>query len=280
MRIVNTFISDTNEVPEYTRLSLQKAREKNPTIDIDFICLNPPPYFDELQINWIPQRELENSQILIDFNKVCDFKRHGTPKTTYPSPDLFWHRTAERIFYLQEYLSKNNLDEVFHFENDVLIYHDLNLVNTSDDKITVTDMSPTHTTFAFCYISKYKILSRLCEFFNDALSFGEQKLMTLGYDHISEMSLLNIALRNKMVESFPTLINNSGEFIYDPGSYGQYFGGTNNGHDKGFTDPTHYIGRAISLGQIKPVLRCGLPETEKNKIFNLHIHSKNLQDFI
>jgi hypothetical protein len=141
-------------------------------------------------------------------------------------------------------------------------------------------MSNTHTTFAFCHIPKWSLLSELCGFFNKALSFGENKLMTLGYDHISEMSLLNIALKNKMVTSFPTLKNETGAFVYDPGSYGQYFGGTNNGHDKGFIDPTHHIGRSIMSKEILPIFENGKPQTQHNMIFNLHIHSKNLERFI
>lgn len=280
MRIVNTFISDDDTpVPHYTKISLQKARELNPDIEIDFICNKKEYFFDDLNINWIPQASLENGDILKTFNSICDFRRHGTPNTTYPSPRLFWHRTAERIFYLQEYLQQTQLQNVFHFENDVIIYYSLSHAEVSD-KILVTTMSDTHTTFAISYIPSYLLLSQLCDFFNEALSFGENRLMALGYDHISEMSLLNIAYRNGLVKTWPTVMNETGAFIYDPGSYGQYFGGTNNGHSSGFIDPTHYIGKAIMANLIHPVIENGKPKTESNMIFNLHIHSKNLERFI
>lgn len=279
MRIVNTFISDQDDIPAYTRISLSKARQLNPDIPIDFISRNKEPYFDELNINWVPQQSLENGDSVKQFNASCKFSRHGTPKTTYPSPNLFWHRTAERIFYLEEYLKVNKLENIFHFENDVLIYYPVSFADTSD-KILITQMSQTHTTFAFCYIPSYLMLSNLCDFFNELLVFGEEKLMMFGYDHISEMSLLNMALRGDMVKSFPTIINETGTFVYDPGSYGQYFGGTNNGHASGFIDQTHYIGKAILSREIHPIIENNYPQTESNRIFNLHIHSKTLERFI
>lgn len=282
MRIVNTFISDDDTpVPHYTKISLQKARELNPDIEIDFICNKKEYFFDDLNINWIPQVSLENGSILKTFNSICDFRRHGIPNTTYPSPRLFWHRTAERVFYLQEYLQQTQLQNVFHFENDVLIYYPLSYANDiNTNKISITDMSPTHTTFAFCHVPRYELMTVLCLFFIKLLMFGERKLMQFGYDHISEMSLLNMALKNELVQSFPILKNDTGTFVYDPGSYGQYFGGTNNGHSNGFTDNTHHIGRAIRSGEIRPIIENGFPQTESNKIFNLHIHSKNLERFI
>lgn len=280
MRIVNTFISDDDiDVPHYTKISLQKARELNPDIEIDFICRHKQYFFDDLKINWIPQNDLGGGYLLKEFNEVCDFKRHGIPNTTYPSPKLFWHRTAERVFYLQEYLSQNKINDVIHFENDVLIYYGLDNVDKSD-KISITEMSPTHTTFAFCHIPDYGSLNKLCSFFNKLLIFGEIKLQRFGYDHISEMSLLNLALRNNLVKSFPTIENQTGTFVYDPGSYGQYFGGTNNGHSSGFIDGTHYIGLNIKSGKLRPTIENGLPRTESNLIFNLHVHSKNLERFI
>lgn len=279
MRIVNTFISDSNNIPRYTEVSLKQARKINPDIQIDFICHSKQDYFDQLDINWINQKELHDDITLKTFNEVCDFKRHGTPNTTYPSPELFWHRTAERIFYLQAYMSNHQINDVFHFENDVIIYYPLEHADTSD-KITVTNMSDTHTTFAISHIPSHSLLLNLCNFFNHALSYGERRLMLLGYDHISEMSLLNIAYRNNIVDTFPTTFNETGTFIYDPGSYGQYFGGTNNGHSSGFIDPTHHIGKLIMCHKLHPTIENERPRTEHNMIFNLHIHSKNLERFI
>ena len=39
VRIVNVHISDKDQIPLYTEISLKKARECNQHIDIDFICV-------------------------------------------------------------------------------------------------------------------------------------------------------------------------------------------------------------------------------------------------
>ncbi len=280
MRIINTFISDGGEVPEYVFDCLAQARHYNKDVPIDFICADNQHFFNDLKINWIRQDSLSRGTLVSKFNRVCKFKRHGTPNTTYPSPELFWHRTAERIFYLAQHMELWSMYNVFHFENDVLLYHPLSEVKTNE-KISVTPMSDFQTTFAFCHIPSHNAITELCNYFNDALWHGEDKLLRFGYDHISEMSLLNMAFRNKLVEGFPTLqdLQNKDGFIYDPGSYGQYFAGTNNGHSEGFTDPKHYIGEAIRRGYLSPKINDGKPETQFNRIFNLHIHSKNLKGF-
>ena len=109
MRIVNTFISEDDTIPEYTEESLYMARKNNPYVKIDFICKSKQQYFNKYDINWVPQSDLANGDILNKFNKVCKFNRHGKPKTTYPCNHDFWHRTAERIFYLQEHISRNKI---------------------------------------------------------------------------------------------------------------------------------------------------------------------------
>jgi hypothetical protein len=283
MRIVNTFISETNEIPKYTEHSLRQARKFNPSIPIDFISPSPAEYFEELNINWINQSGI-NSEELKRFKEVSWFDRHGTPNTTHPSPEGFWQKTAERIFYLQAYIKQNNLNEIFHFENDVLLYDSINEIQTTD-KLTVTPMSSSHTTFAFTFIPTAEEITKLCCFFNNALSFGENNLLSLGYDHISEMSLLNMSLKNNLVSVFPVVPAEDQKYVFDPGSYGQHLGGTNNGHAEGFIDPSHVIGAYIKTGKIETKFEeCPYVKFKYSKdwckVFNLHVHSKNLERFV
>ena len=281
MRIVNTFISDGGELPAYTQLSLKKARETNPSVAIDFICKDNQPFFGDLDINWIPQDSLKDSDTLRDFNEVCWFKNHGTPNTTHPSPELFWHRTCERIYYLSEHINKNRLYDVFHFENDVLIYGDISTVQTSIS-MSLTPLSNHQTTFAFVHIPVPAMLKDLCRFFNVLLGYGNDHLIQqYGFDHVSEMSLLYIANDHDIFSQFPTLPHHAQEagWLFDPGSYGQYLGGTNNGHPPGFVDPKHFIGKEIINGNLD-ITFDGSPSVNGIKIFNLHVHNKNLGRFI
>ena len=269
---------------------MKKARECNPHIDIDFICKKKQPYFSSLGIKWIDQNSL-SSELLTKFNEICWFKDFAAGGTIFPNEELHWHRTTERIYYLEAYLSQERLENVFHFENDILIYGCLDTVEIND-KITVTDLSHTHSSFGFCHIPTYQLLSKLCEKFNDFLGRGQNELLSLGFDFISDMQLLKLSLREDLVKSFPILPSEATNWVFDPASYGQYFGGTNNGHSSGFTDPTHIIGREILDENIIPILEvfssegiiapCVIDKQDRREvpIFNLHIHSKRLGRFI
>lgn len=283
MRIVNTFISDTNEIPPYVEISLRQARKMNPEIEIDFISKKAADYFEELSINWIPQDDITHP-ILDEFRRLSWFDSHGTPNTTYPSPDEFWQKTCERIYYVMAHVYNNNYKKVFHFENDVLLYGNLKDLEPAGETAKVTDMSPTQTTFAFCYFPNAEQIAYLCLCFNHLLTMGNYELQEFVNDHISEMSLAKIMRDVGTIESFSILPQGGQRFLFDPGSYGQFLGGTNNGHGNGFTDPKHYIGQAINEG-----LEVGFVDDkpyvlDKDKIyyqlFNLHIHSKNLGEFI
>jgi hypothetical protein len=108
------------------------------------------------------------------------------------------------------------------------------------------------------------------------------------------MTLLKLAMLDGAADTFATLPMMCEEdgFVFDPGSYGQFLGGTNNFHDPGFIDSEHYIGsmlkdRLIYVGWDSSgpyVLDNSRPWTPKNskkfKLFNLHIHSKALEDFV
>ena len=276
--IVNTFISDGGPIPEYTNISLRQARHTNPDADIRFISADNQEIFDELDIKWVPQGSIDG-ELLRELNECCWFKRHGTPQTTYPSPELFWHRTAERIYYLEAYISQNGLKNVFHFENDVLIYGDLSTVPVSGEIAMMLPMSRNKSTFAFTHIPAPQHLHKVCKYFNTLMStHGEQRLSQHLRDHVSEMSLLHMAFREWLVAGFPILPTQSSEMVFDPGSYGQFLGGTNNGHSNGFTDPEHFIGELINSGDLNVEFN-GEPSVNGVKIFNLHIHSKNLKEF-
>jgi hypothetical protein len=56
--------------------------------------------------------------------------------------------------------------------------------------------------------------------------------------------------------------------LYDPGSYGQNLGGTNNkgGRNKGYKDATHIVGQAMRLNSCKVTMLCGTSR-------DLHVHS-------
>lgn len=280
--IINTFISDGQKIPEYTLLSLQRLRELNPDERILFICSTTEPYssfFKKNNIEALNQHYID-SELLSEFNEISDLKRHGTPDTTYPSPDFFFHRAMERIYYLEAVISANDYKNVWHFENDVLTYYPL---PDEGSEFKITMMGPGISTFAVTYIPFSNLLKYICHEFNKLLNEGEVILLNkYKIDMINEMTLLAI-LKPKSFEIIPPVTKN---YLYDPGSYGQYLGGTNNGHGAGYAGDHHLIGRFINKGYIKPVFENRKPwvldlnVNQRYPLFNLHIHSKKLGQFL
>ena len=115
---------------------------------------------------------------------------------------------------------------------------------------------------------------------------------------VNEMSLLHVLSLQEYFNKFPILPDIKHRYVFDPGSYGQYLGGTNNGHPPGFADHKHIIGRDIIGGNIVPyfdeehkkplVFKEALQPAEafvqtppqKYELFNLHVHSKKLEKFV
>jgi len=281
--IINTFISDSEKIPEYTLLSLERLRILNKHERIMFIALTKKPYerfFDKYNIEFVDQEDAW-SDLREEFNGLSTLKRHGRPNTKYPSPNFFFHRAMERIYCVEAVMSQTGFRNVFHFENDVLTYYPLPDMG-KESRLLATRMGPMASTFAVTYIPSPGVLTDLCELFNYLLKSGETNLLQYyRMDMINEMSLLSVS----NTQSFPILPADSTAMLYDPGSYGQYLGGTNNhDHGKGYAGEHHYIGREILGGKIKPIFEGGKPYvlTSKDKIplFNLHIHSKNLGAFL
>lgn len=278
--LINTFISDTNEVPAYTEISLRQARKLNPEMSIHFICKHKPSYFDELNIEWVNQDDVKGE--LIDrFNELSWFNRHGTPPTSYPSPEGFWHKTCERIFYLATYAQDNKLQRFIHTENDVLMFYDYETFKQHiKNEFYATIMSEKQATFAIVNIPLYSHLLNLCHFFLHMLQHGEQELTKHFNEHVSEMTLLRAAMSEGIIDTFNIMPKAYLPFIFDPGSYGQFLGGTNNFHDPGFKDLKHYPWMFNCDAQIinhKPVV---IKNDIQVPLFNLHVHSKNLGKFI
>ena len=102
----------------------------------------------------------------------------------------------------------------------------------------------------------------------------------------NEMQLLaGIAKRRPdLIKTLNVLPNIDEKYVFDPSSYGQYFGGTNQGHLPGYKNTKHIIGSEIISGNIIPLMIEKKPFVKKGQIFypivNLHIHSKNTSEFI
>jgi hypothetical protein len=208
----------------------------------------------------------------------------------------FWALTSARFFYLYEFMLKYEIKNVIHLENDVLIYYNINILDKMIDKtkiylpfdtftrnIASIMFIPTHTIFKtvldkydftkndmenFSIIqNKTSIIDNFPIFINDTTGSPEHQFVTRGYDNFN--------------------------MIFDAAAMGQYLGGVDPrnipGNTCGFVNETCIIKYNQygfiwnNVGNMKRPFIVVTDNMGKDficPIFNLHIHSKYLENFI
>lgn len=276
---VNMILVSLNNFQEYLLINLQQL--------LDLGHKNIYLITDQKFFNKIPET-IKNKIKLIgkeDLNEEYNFY-------TKSNKD-FWALTSARFFYIYALMKKLNLENVFHLENDVLIYYNCGMLLSS--------LTSNHIYIPFdCY--KRSIAS--------IVYFPNHEILKILLDHYSsdKTDMENFSLISKkinIIENFPIFNSISGsdeekfvsknfdkfKMIFDAAAIGQYLGGIDpvhrpeGGNTKGFINETCIIKYNIpSVGvfawdaQKKPFLT--IPGGQNPvPIFNLHIHSKKLQEF-
>ncbi|MFA5397479.1 MAG: hypothetical protein WC346_15830 [Methanogenium sp.] len=296
MKLIFTHVN--SNLPEYIQYNFIQNRLLNPTLDISIVChknkLSSKSYNYLLQSNiqLIPYEDLEQDDLVQEFRKISWYKVWGIPDTKYPSPLDFVQGTTERLYALNAYLSKIKINDVFHSENDVLCYTPIldiyNIVKNNFAKLSLTKMGNQDHTFSFVYIPTPKTLYDFCVYNLEKMKLGDQHLRRIYHmDMVHEMSIAKIyEEETNQLDFFPILkTDNTFSFfnsLFDPASYGQYLGGTNNhGLGPGYAGAHHIIGREILNNRHIPYISTnGTPYVENIKLNTLHIHSKQLQNFL
>ena len=280
-------------IPEYIKHSIRQIRVFNPHVDIDIITHQgyAESYLDE-QTREVSIESLNSDATLLKFRELSWYKAWGRPETVYPSPDNFVQGTSERMFLLNAYMKKYNFNDVWHFENDNLVYQNLegvmNVLKTKglDQDMVCCYMGPKYLVFNVAFIRDPQMLNDFCVWYATLLEAGESAIRSrYSMDMVQEMSVLKAYHddlgRIKLFPSIPDTDQALGGIYFDPASYGQFIAGTNNGHGSGFRDAVNQdIGKEIQAGKITDVTfvkKFGalvhVGETSY-PLFNLHMHNK------
>jgi hypothetical protein len=210
----------------------------------------------------------------------------------------FWTVTATRLFYVCEFLLKNKIKNTYFFENDVLLYYNLQELHKNLIKdykhMAITVGGEDKCMTGFCFIPNATDFLLILLAINSLLSENTHKelLELYNVDMIHEMSLLRIIMKKY---HFLVELNSMPQCpyyntIFDPAGWGQFVGGTTNGIP-GAKPKDHYIGQMLienpeynvvwkedQYGRNIPYFFDG--KKEKIRINNLHIHSKNLYKYM
>lgn len=275
-----------------------KGREYSP-----YVYDSMPTYykktFDYNKKKFTDYHIIDNSSDINNLLTDKDFKyinRVFDEKWSRNKQDPFWYNTLIRVILLCIYIRNNNLGDVVHVEADNIIFGE-NL-NTLCETFNPGE-------FGYCcershagapsliFVKDSDAADSLLQQHIKLFEKGEEALKPhVGhfYYNIMDMAFLDLIRRGgknyKMLPCLPfgDFSNNFEKLkcVFDPTSYGQYLGGTNNGHPTGFIDPSHYVGQELIKNTISISINDGKPVINYNNeiipIFNLHVHNKNAID--
>ena len=227
--------------------------------------------------------------------------------TNYESNPL-WQTSLIRIFILRDFVGKFELNDIIHFDNDVLVYVEGdNLKNLfSSNQTNITRTKTNVLVFGYSYFKNFQILDNLCnEIYQTILQ--EIKKDKWKKDPKNEMRLLGEVYKNKthlfnILDSYP---KKNSEYIFDPAGYGQIIGGSHyrprrlvpkrfyrvgsNDNRKrylprgGWLDNSYEITDKFLFDRSKIKFKKNRPtlinKSGEFKIVNLHIHSKELKKY-
>ena len=308
MNVILTHLG--SDIPAYLKHSLEQFRLFNPDIQTFFIgqkeFLNiHQDFFRRFRTETVFAEDFESDPRIQAFRECGWFssRRYARiPRTTYPSPPNFWQHAVGRLFFIDCFVRNSKLSDVFHFENDVMMYRDLWQIKAGIDQcdrnvMYTTPVGPREASFSLFFISRSQSLTDFCDFALKSMSGKKNRLRReLGIGFVSDMTILKaFGDQSGELEYFPVLPRGEHAYnfsrfqsVFDGASWGQFLGGTNKGHPPGWAGRHHYVGAELLAGNysVRWDEQGGLRlpfvvdrEGAWTRLNNLHIHSKRLELF-
>ena len=202
----------------------------------------------------------------------------------------FWYLTSLRFIYIYELMKLKNLKNVFHLENDVVIYYNCNtIIDKLDNYMYIPFDTFNRNIASFIYIPNHELFKKIIDVYDFSIN-----------------DMLNFPIIQKktgLIDNFPIIIEDNNEneeykfvsknfnkfnFIFDAAAIGQYLGGIdpihNTGNTIGYVNPDCIIKYNNYTFEWKTIDNMKKPfiiiNNKMYPVFNLHIHSKSLDKFI
>lgn len=221
-----------------------------------------------------------------DFNVIL--KR--LPQNTINFRDGFNISTITRFYHISEYMKMFKLENVFHMENDIMLYHDLQNLDVSQYDMYVCRNCNALVIPSLVFMKDYNIIEQLWSFMLECL---------LQNQFLNDMQLLSMFAYSKPESCgyFNVFFDPQKVFIVDAAAIGQYLGGYDPRNLNGYfsmnkNDQLFLEYNNPSVGSLNPnasykVTKQTNPteyfDSKRRKwkiknslIFSLHIHCKQL----
>ena len=249
--------------------------------------------FDNNNITVIINKNLENhfNQIkskikLIYAEDLNNYNYDKNCKLNKTSESGLWFQSSNRFFYLYDYIKTYNIETCFHIENDVMIYAKLDNYIPNEKKIYLTMDCNMRCIPGIVFISSHYELEPLIK--NYSNTTNDMNNLGMFYNKNKDIcETFPIIKKNNNFDSHNFLFKNFTLFnaIFDAAAIGQYLGGCHNGIiTPGFINKRclvkynkynfYWINKN---NKYIPHIKIG---EELIPIINLHIHRKNLNNFM
>jgi hypothetical protein len=199
-----------------------------------------------------------------------------------PADGQLWSTSLYRCFLLRDAAKIYGGDYV-HFDSDVILYEPFDKIKHlfNKEQINITFAEEHAAVFGYSYFPNVELNDLLCNhLFKSFVDSNYRNKLEPRYP--SEMRLIGgIAREWNFINRLITIPNEKSDYVFDPSSYGQYFGGTMR-HPPGWFGKHHLIGKEIASGNLKPMMNLfeNKPYVNEVPIINLHIHSKKTKDYV
>lgn len=243
----------------------------------------------------IHTKSLAKTETHTNFIQNSGLHRHNNP---------FWIYASERFFYLNEFMTKYNMEDVFHLENDIMLYADLNellpVFKKNYPGIGAVFDNDLRCIPSLMFIAHYRCLSELTNYIasNAPKGLNDMEIIALFKNSHSTDTINNLpiimdsyitkyglkSIHNHSTTNPKFYSNNYDLFnsIFDGAALGQYLFGTVLTHlGPGFINETclfnpselHYEWHRDSQNRNIPYAKI---DDKLYRINNLHMHSKKL----
>jgi hypothetical protein len=208
----------------------------------------------------------------------------------------FWALASARFFYLYEFMRSRDIENVVHLENDVIIYRNIDELNDAVDKtkLYLPFDSFTRNIASIMFIPNHNVFKMVLDRYNFSKNDMENFSIIQSQTGLIENFPIFISDANCSPEyQFVTRGYNKFKIIFDAAAIGQYLGGVDPrncaGDTTGFVNETCIIkyDQYRFIWNVVNGIKCPFIVVESADgthcsypIFNLHIHSKALENFI
>ena len=287
---MNFILIALGDIPDYLNDCIQQIKKTQKKSKI-YLLVNKTSVFKNKNCKIVNVESLKKSKEHILFIKKSKLAQDSFR-------NFFWKHSIERFYYLNDFLNKSNLTNVFHIENDVLLFQDLEkiLKEIKFYNFACIRDSINRVIGSLIFIKNKKVSTKIVKISNNYLNENDMKILNYLDKKISNsinlplgetLDFIKKSKNFKKIKKIP--------FIFDAAAIGQFIDGPHRKKlltriffniKKFFMINEGFINTETNLKiyNWKIKWKNKKPYKQENEklipIVNLHIHSKNLKKFI